>query len=81
MSPRHFARVFRDEIGCDAGRVRGAGARRVARRLLETTALAAPDVARAAGFGTTETMRRAFARRVGVSPSEYRDRFRPSRAS
>ena len=53
----------------------------MARRLLETTSLPAPDIARTAGFGTTETMRRAFARRVGVNPSEYRERFRPSRAS
>ena len=28
------------------------------------------------GFGTPETMRRAFARRVGSSPAEYRARFR-----
>jgi transcriptional regulator GlxA family with amidase domain len=53
----------------------------VARRLLETTGLPVDGIARAAGFGTVETMRRAFARRVGASPSEYRDRFRPARAA
>jgi transcriptional regulator GlxA family with amidase domain len=33
-------------------------------------------VAGACGFGTPETMRRVFARRLGVSPSDYRERFR-----
>ena len=28
-----------------------------------------------AGFGTPETMRRAFSRRVGVAPAAYRGRF------
>jgi AraC-like DNA-binding protein len=32
-------------------------------------------IALESGFGTVETMRRAFRRRVGVSPGEYRDRF------
>lgn len=78
MSPRHFARVFRDEIGCTPAAYVERVRIEVARRLLETTSLPAPDVARASGFGTTDTLRRAFARRVGVSPSEYRDRFRPA---
>jgi transcriptional regulator GlxA family with amidase domain len=43
--------------------------------------LSIDDVARAAGFGTVETMRRAFGRRVGVNPRAYRDRFRPAEAS
>jgi transcriptional regulator GlxA family with amidase domain len=28
-----------------------------------------------AGFGSTETMRRAFLRRLGVAPDHYRRRF------
>ncbi len=32
-------------------------------------------VAAQCGFGTVETLRRAFARRVGVSPVAYRERF------
>ena len=32
-------------------------------------------IARRCGFGTVETLRRAFARRLGVSPGAYRDRF------
>jgi transcriptional regulator GlxA family with amidase domain len=81
MSPRHFARVFRDEVGSTPAAYVETVRVEVARRLFETTGLSAADVARAAGFGTPETMRRAFARRVGVSPLEYRDRFRPARAA
>ena len=33
-------------------------------------------IARRCGFGTVETMRRAFHRRLGVRPAGYRDRFR-----
>ena len=81
MSPRHFARVFRDEVGCTPATYVECVRVETARRLLETTGLSAADVASAAGFGTPETMRRAFARRVGASPIEYRDRFRSQRAS
>jgi transcriptional regulator GlxA family with amidase domain len=81
MSPRHFARVFRDEVGVTPA-VYVEGARiEVSQRLLETTTRPVDDVARASGFGTVETMRRAFARRVGASPREYRERFHPARAS
>jgi transcriptional regulator GlxA family with amidase domain len=81
MSTRHFARVFRDEVGVTpAAYVEGVRVE-VAQRLLETTSLSVDDIARAAGFGTVETQRRAFARRTGISPRQYRDRFRPARAS
>ena len=35
-------------------------------------------VAAACGFGTAETMRRAFLRVLRVNPAEYRGRFRKS---
>jgi transcriptional regulator GlxA family with amidase domain len=77
MSPRNFARVFRSEVGCTPAVYVERTRVEVARRLLETTALTVDDISRTAGFGTAETFRRAFARRVGASPTEYRDRFRP----
>jgi transcriptional regulator GlxA family with amidase domain len=46
-----------------------------ARLLLESTPAPVATVATRCGFGTVETMRRAFARRVGVSPGAYRERF------
>jgi transcriptional regulator GlxA family with amidase domain len=76
MSPRHFARVFRAEVGCTPAAYVEQVRVEVARRLLETTGLSVDEVAATAGFGTPETLRRAFARRVGASPTEYRDRFR-----
>jgi transcriptional regulator GlxA family with amidase domain len=78
MSPRHFARVFRAEVGCSPAAYVERARLEVARRMLETTGLPVDGIARASGFGTVDTMRRAFARRVGASPTQYRDRFRPS---
>lgn len=76
MSPRTFARTFRAEVGTTPAvyveRVRVEHAR----RLLETTDISASEVAHRSGFGTVETMRRAFARRLGVAPGDYRERFR-----
>jgi transcriptional regulator GlxA family with amidase domain len=37
------------------------------------------ETARAAGFGSSETMRRTFVARLGVSPSGYRARFASTR--
>jgi transcriptional regulator GlxA family with amidase domain len=75
MSPRNFARVFGREVGLTpAAYVESVRIER-ARVLLETTALALEEVAARCGFGTPETLRRSFARRLRVSPSEYRSRF------
>jgi AraC-like DNA-binding protein len=38
-------------------------------------------VARSNGFGTVETMRRAFHRRLGVGPGDYRARFKSPQAA
>jgi transcriptional regulator GlxA family with amidase domain len=46
-----------------------------ARRLLEDTADGIAEVARRAGYGTPEAMRRAFLQALDVSPAEYRRRF------
>jgi transcriptional regulator GlxA family with amidase domain len=75
MSARNFARVFRAEVGCSPAAYVARVRVEVARRLLETTSLPVEEIAGTAGFGTAETMRRAFVRRIGASPSEYRDHF------
>jgi transcriptional regulator GlxA family with amidase domain len=75
MSERNFARAFRAETGMTpAVYVEHTRVER-ARRELETTDLPVEAVAARCGFGTVETMRRAFARRVGVNPAAYRERF------
>jgi transcriptional regulator GlxA family with amidase domain len=47
-----------------------------ARIALESADTPVEAVAQAVGFGTVETMRRAFKRRLGVAPADYRSRFR-----
>jgi len=76
MSPRTFARAFRNETGTTPAAYVAQARVEHARRLLETTDLSTDSVARSSGFGTVETMRRAFSRRVGAAPSQYRHRFR-----
>ena len=75
MSERTFARAFRRETGSTPGDYVEALRVERARLLLETTRAQVDAVAAACGFGTVETLRRAFARRTGVSPSAYRSRF------
>jgi transcriptional regulator GlxA family with amidase domain len=76
MSPRNFARFFRREIGMTpAAYVEELRVER-ARQLLEESADPVEAISVISGFGTPETMRRAFGRRVGVAPAQYRARFR-----
>jgi transcriptional regulator GlxA family with amidase domain len=75
FSERSFARAFRAEVGqTPASYVEGLRVER-ARALLEDGAQSLEAVARAAGFSSAEVLRRAFHRRVGVSPAAYRERF------
>jgi transcriptional regulator GlxA family with amidase domain len=79
MSDRNFARAFRRETGMTPGAYVEAARVERARIALESGDLPVESIASQAGFGTVETMRRAFRRRVGVSPMDYRTRFRPQR--
>jgi transcriptional regulator GlxA family with amidase domain len=76
MSPRNFARAFSREVGVTPGAYVEAARVEAARMALDGTQEPIESVARRCGFGTVETMRRAFHRRLGVGPSGYRDRFR-----
>jgi transcriptional regulator GlxA family with amidase domain len=76
MSPRNFARAFRRETGLTPAVYVEALRVEAARNRLELGSEPVDLVAARAGFGTPETMRRAFARRVGVAPAEYRSRFK-----
>jgi transcriptional regulator GlxA family with amidase domain len=75
MSPRNFARAFKREVGMTPAVYVEALRVERARALLETGRTPVDEVAAACGFGTVETMRRSFRRRLGVSPGHYRDRF------
>jgi transcriptional regulator GlxA family with amidase domain len=76
MSVRHFARVFAQEVGETPARFVERVRLEAARRELETTGATLDVIAERCGFGTAETMRRAFQRRMGVAPDSYRRRFR-----
>ncbi len=77
LSPRQFTRAFTAETGVPPGRYVDRVRLETARRLLEETTDGVAEVARAAGYGTAETMRRAFIQALGVAPAEYRRRFTP----
>lgn len=76
MSERHFTRCFTEQTGTSPAQYIAAVRVEAARRDLERTGLTVDVIARRCGFGSAETMRRTFARRVGVSPDQYRRRFR-----
>jgi len=76
MSPRNFARVFSREVGATPARYVEIVRVEAARRRLEESSASIDEVAGGCGFGTAETMRRAFLRNVRVPPADYRTRFR-----
>ena len=75
MSPRHFTRVFTDEVGEAPGAYVERIRTEAARRQLEETDDTVTVIATRCGFGSAETMRRNFVRRMGVSPDQYRKTF------
>jgi transcriptional regulator GlxA family with amidase domain len=75
MSMRNFARRFARDVGTTPAAWIEAMRIERARELLEETDEGVEAIAARCGFGSQETMRRAFARRVHVSPSAYRERF------
>jgi transcriptional regulator GlxA family with amidase domain len=76
MSLRHFARTFTAEVGETPGRFVERVRLEAARSDLETTGDTLDVIARRCGFGTAETLRRVFQRRLNVAPDAYRRRFR-----
>ena len=75
MSPRNFARVFTREVGMTPARFVTSVRVETARRLLEDSGEDLDAVCDRSGLGTTESMRRAFLRTLGIPPSRYRERF------
>jgi transcriptional regulator GlxA family with amidase domain len=76
MSVRHFTRVFTDEVGETPGRFVERVRLEAARRDLESSNDTLDVIATNNGFGTAETLRRVFQRRLNVPPDSYRRRFR-----
>jgi len=80
MSERNFARRFNAGVGMPPAHYVARARLEAARRKLEDNNLHIAQIARRCGFGTAETMRRSFVAELGVSPSDYRERFRSSAA-
>jgi transcriptional regulator GlxA family with amidase domain len=72
MSPRHFARCFRDETGATPAEAVERLRVEAARAALEGGAASVLRVAQDSGFGNTERMRRAFLRLLGRPPAAFR---------
>jgi transcriptional regulator GlxA family with amidase domain len=79
VSVRHLTRLFRAELGTTAAHFVERTRVAAATGLLESGTDALDVVARRSGFGSEETMRRAFKRALGIAPSTYRARYRTTR--
>ncbi|WP_395360824.1 GlxA family transcriptional regulator [Streptomyces sp. YH02] len=75
VSVRHLARLFREQTGAPPGAYVERVRVEAARMLLEGGASVTGAAARS-GLGSDESLRRAFARHFGVTPSAYLARFR-----
>ncbi|MGF6885283.1 transcriptional regulator GlxA family with amidase domain [Nocardia sp. GAS34] len=74
VGPRHLARLFAGELDTTPARYVEQVRLDHAKVLLDAGHTVAA-AARSAGFGSSETMRRIFVARFGISPSQYRARF------
>ncbi|MFE9707939.1 GlxA family transcriptional regulator [Streptomyces sp. NPDC005930] len=74
VSPRHLTRLFHTEWGTTPARwVERVRLDRAQQLLLDGHSVT--SAARHSGFGSDETLRRAFDRHLGITPTAYRHRF------
>ena len=76
FSVRHVSRLFEEQLQMTPGAYVERVRLETARRMLEAGDDELMTVARRSGFGSPETLRRAFVREYGVPPGAYRSRFR-----
>lgn len=72
MSPRNFARVYKEKTGRTPAKGVEHFRMEAARRQLQDLSRPIEVIARDCGFGSEERMRVTFQRHFGLSPSEYR---------
>ncbi|WP_035467405.1 GlxA family transcriptional regulator [Burkholderia sp. WSM2232] len=75
MTPRTFARRYVDEVGRTPAKTVSALRLEAASRALAESRRPLKRIALDCGFGSEQNLRRAFVRRFGVLPLEYRERF------
>ncbi len=76
ISVRHMSRLFDEEVGTTPARYVEQVRLEAAQVLLETGDDSLPVVARRTGFGSAESLRRAFVRHLGMTPGAFRTSFR-----
>jgi transcriptional regulator GlxA family with amidase domain len=79
LCPRHFSRKFKRVFGRSAGEFVETLRLDAARGQLLSTTASVEAVSDSVGFGSGDSFRRAFERRFGIPPSQYRKRFNPKR--
>lgn len=75
LSERSITRLFHDELRTSPARFVEVARVEAARSLLEAGPLTIQQIAHRCGFGSTDTMRRAFLRHLQTAPGDYRRRF------
>lgn len=78
MSLRSFHRLYQSTMGVTPARAVETIRTQAAQDMLETTAASIKTIALRCGYGSEAQMRRAFHRLLGISPSDYRQRFQLS---
>jgi transcriptional regulator GlxA family with amidase domain len=79
MSPRNFARRFKQATGQTPLAYLHSVRMEVAKRLLENGRQGVQDVSAAVGYDDAIFFRTLFRRHAGIAPNEYRQRFGPAR--
>jgi transcriptional regulator GlxA family with amidase domain len=75
VSPRHLTRLFQTELRTTPGRwIERVRLDRAQQLILDGHSIT--SAARHSGLGSDETLRRAFARHLSTTPTEYKRRFR-----
>ncbi|MET9518509.1 GlxA family transcriptional regulator [Streptomyces sp. NPDC002994] len=78
VSERQLTRIFKTELGMTPAAYIESARVEVARNQLESTDATLERIASTCGFNTTDTLIRAFRRKLNTTPTEYRNRFRHS---
>ncbi|MEU6633667.1 helix-turn-helix domain-containing protein [Streptomyces parvus] len=76
VSDRHLTRIFKTELGMTPHAYIESVRVEKARNELESSDSTLERIATVCGFGTVDTLVRAFRRRLNATPTEYRSRFR-----
>lgn len=76
MSPRNFTRVCLRETKMNPGQFVDRMRVEAAQQTIDSSSMGLKEVAAATGFGSADSMSRAFLRVIGVTASEYTSRFK-----